>query len=118
MRTNLAARELLGRAQARKAQMIALIRRLVEQESPSFQKTAVDQLGRLLAREFEQRGAKVKFHPARKFGDHLQADFPGRGKPVMLLGHFDTVYDLGTLSSMRSEEHTSELQSHSFISYA
>ena len=100
MRTNLSARELLSRAEDRTPQMIALIRRLVEQESPSFQKPAVDALGRSLAREFEQRGAKVKFHPAKRFGDHLQAHFAGSGKPVMLLGHLDTVYELGTLSSM------------------
>jgi glutamate carboxypeptidase len=40
-------------------------------------------------------------HPQSAFGDHLLAEFDGdSGNPVMLLGHFDTVYDLGTLQSM------------------
>ncbi len=92
---------LLSGAQARLPQMITLIRQLVEQESPSFNKQAVDALGSTLAREFERRGAKVTVHRTAKFGDHLQADFAGSGgKPIMLLGHFDTVYDLGTTASM------------------
>lgn len=102
---------LLAAAQSRLPQMIALIRRLVEQESPSCNKVAVDALGNALAREFEQRGAEVNLHRAVNFGDHLQADFPDArgGKPVMLLGHFDTVYDLGTLSSMPWREERGRL---------
>jgi glutamate carboxypeptidase len=35
-------------------------------------------------------------------GDHLQVDFAGTGggKPVLLLGHLDTVYPMGTLATM------------------
>ena len=41
-------------------------------------------------------------HRSADFADHVQIDFPGgaEGKPVLLLGHFDTVYPLGTLASM------------------
>jgi glutamate carboxypeptidase len=41
-------------------------------------------------------------HHVRDFGNHLQVDFPGKtdAKPVLLLGHYDTVYPLGTLTSM------------------
>jgi glutamate carboxypeptidase len=81
--------------------MITLIRGLVEQESPSFDKAAVDQLGRMLADEFANRGGRVRLHRTPRFGDHLQVDFPARrGKPILLLGHFDTVWDVGTLKSM------------------
>src|SRR5439155_23768956 len=48
-------------------------------------------------------GGKIKFHPAEKFGKHLQIDFRPRGnkiKPVLLLGHMDTVYPIGTISKM------------------
>jgi glutamate carboxypeptidase len=101
----------LAAAKSRLPKMIALVRRLVEQESPSFNKPAVDALGRMLAREFEQRGAKVKLHRAASFGDHLQADFAGArgGQPVMLLGHIDTVYDIGTLSGMPWREERGRL---------
>jgi glutamate carboxypeptidase len=56
----------------------------------------------MLAGRFEGLGGHAKFHKAQSFGDHLQVDFPGKagGKPVMLLGHLDTVYPLGTLSTM------------------
>jgi glutamate carboxypeptidase len=101
----------LAAAQTRLPQMIALIRQLVEQESPSFNKQAVDAVGRTLAREFEQRGARVTLHRAAKFGDHLQADFPATrgGRPIILLGHFDTVYELGTLTSMPWREERERL---------
>src|SRR5438067_5266604 len=82
--------------------MIAEIRALVELESPSSNKTAVDRLGRMLATRFEALGGKAQFHRATNYGDHLQVDFAGvrRGKPAMLLGHHDTVYDVGTLRTM------------------
>jgi glutamate carboxypeptidase len=62
----------------------------------------VDQLGTLLAGRFEGLAGHAKFHRVQKFGDHLQVDFAGTGgrKPVLLLGHLDTVYPLGTLATM------------------
>ena len=62
----------------------------------------MDQLGALLAGRFEKIGGHAKFHRVQDFGDHLQVDFAGArgGKPVLLLGHMDTVYPMGTLSTM------------------
>src|ERR1700733_13471834 len=86
--------------QDRKDQIIQTIRQLVEIESPSDNKDAVDRLGSLLAGRFEGLGGHAKFHQVPNFGDHLQVDFAGAGsgKPVLLLGHLDTVYPLGTLA--------------------
>ncbi len=44
----------------------------------------------------------VKLHRQKKAGDHLQVEFAGaKGrKPILLLGHYDTVYDIGTLATM------------------
>lgn len=83
-------------------QIVQTIRQLVEVESPSDDKEAVDRLGGLLAGRFEGIGGHAKFHRTSGFGDHLQVDFAGKGsgKPVMLLGHLDTVYSLGTLANM------------------
>lgn len=88
--------------QERRDQMVQTIHQLVEIESPSDNKDAVDRLGTLLAGRFEGLGGHAKFHRVQKFGDHLQVDFAGtgRGKPVLLLGHLDTVYPLGTLATM------------------
>jgi glutamate carboxypeptidase len=84
------------------AEMLAVLKQMVEIESPSDNKGAVDNLGAYLAREFERLGGKVKIYPAEKYGDHLRAEFPGRAgaKPLLLLGHFDTVWPLGTLATM------------------
>jgi len=80
--------------------MVACLRELVELESPSNNKAELDRLGHHLASQFEKLGGRVKLHPQADAGDHLQVDFPGPGKPLLLLGHMDTVWDLGTLASM------------------
>ena len=86
----------------RQAQILETIRQLVEVESPSDNKPGVDRLGSLLAGRFEKLGGHAKFHRTTNFGDHLQVDFVGKGnrKPLLLLGHLDTVYPLGTLAQM------------------
>ena len=85
----------------RKDGIVQTVRNLVEIESPSDNKQAVDRVAALLAGRFEGLGGHAKFHRVPNFGDHLQVDFAGkRGKPVLLLGHYDTVYPLGTLASM------------------
>lgn len=81
--------------------LLQTIREFVEVESPSDNKPAADRMGALLATKFQTRGGRVRLHRAGDFGDNLQIDFPGRaGKPVLVLGHFDTVYPLGTLATM------------------
>jgi len=86
----------------RTEEMVRTIQHLVAIESPSDQKAAVDRLGELLATRFEALGGRVRRHRASDFGDHLQVDFAGKssGKPVLLLGHMDTVYPAGTLATM------------------
>lgn len=90
----------------RQGELLHELQTLVEFESPSGDKAAVDLLGAHLAREFERVGGEVTVHSATKFGDHLQVDFPSGGgasskqKPVLLLGHFDTVWEMGTLAHM------------------
>ena len=60
----------------RQAEMLEMLRRLVEIESPSDNKAAVDKCGKLLAREFERVGGKVKVHPARGYGNALLTRLP------------------------------------------
>jgi glutamate carboxypeptidase len=86
------------------SQIVETIRQLVEIESPSDIKQAVDRLGAVLASRFAEMGGRVRVHPAEKFGNHLQIDFRSSGsrdqKPLLLLGHMDTVYPIGTISKM------------------
>ena len=82
--------------------MVETIRAFVEIESPSDNKAAADRMGAFLAGIFEELGGKARLHRTEDYGDNLQIDFAGKGggKPVLLLGHFDTVYPLGTLAAM------------------
>jgi glutamate carboxypeptidase len=93
---------LLQFCQEHQAEMLETLKRMVGIESPSDNKAAVDRLGQFLAQEFERIGGKVTVDPQTKYGNHLKAEFSGSssGKPVMLLGHFDTVWPLGTLAGM------------------
>lgn len=88
--------------QSKQSDIVETIRQLVEIESPSDSKPAVDRLGSMLAGRFEKLGGHSMFHRAPDFGDHLQVDFAGNrsGKPVLLLGHLDTVYPAGILRTM------------------
>jgi glutamate carboxypeptidase len=83
--------------------MVESLRQMVELESPSDDKSAVDRLGEFLAEQLAAAGGRPTFHRQRERGNHLQVDFPGgddRRRPVMLLGHFDTVWAIGTLAKM------------------
>ena len=58
-------------------------------------------MAEFIAGKFSKLGGEIRFHRAQHFGNHLQVNFGGRSaKPVLLLGHYDTVYPLGTLTSM------------------
>src|SRR5689334_23256935 len=83
------------------SEMLALLQRMVEIESPSDDKLALDRMGEFLGREFERIGGKVTFDQQKEAGNHLKAEFGGSaGKPILLLGHFDTVWPMGTLKGM------------------
>ena len=92
-------------------EMVEQVREMVVRESPTHEKLACDALCAYLAQQFEALGGHVKVHRQPKAGDHLQVDFAGpRGrKPVLLLGHYDTVYDLGTLATMPWREQKGRL---------
>jgi glutamate carboxypeptidase len=79
------------------------LRELVQQESPSEDRPAVNAAMTLVERMAREQRARVKRHPQREFGDVFELRFgPPRSsrKPVLLLGHLDTVWPLGTLSKM------------------
>jgi glutamate carboxypeptidase len=79
---------------------IETIEMLARLESPSTDKPAVDRCGSELTRMLADAGADVRRVPQRERGDHLVARLAGSGEPVMLLGHFDTVWPIGTLARM------------------
>lgn len=86
----------------RQDRIVDTVRALVEIESPSDNKEAVDRIASFLAPKFEALGGRTQLHRSNDFGDSLQISFssPSGRKPVLLLGHYDTVYPLGTLENM------------------
>jgi glutamate carboxypeptidase len=99
------ASEHLGYFKKQQSKIVETIRQLVEIESPSDVKQSVDRLGTVLASRLADMGGRVHVHPAEKFGNHVQVEFRSAGKnknqkPVLLLGHLDTVYPIGAISKM------------------
>ena len=80
--------------------MISFLQQLVETESPTNDKKAVDRVGAILAEESQNLGAKLTFHPQEKHGDHIVAKWGEGENGILLLGHMDTVFPVGTLETM------------------
>jgi glutamate carboxypeptidase len=88
--------------------LLETIEALVRLESPTNDKAAVDRCGGDLAARLEAIGGRITRLPRPDCGDHLLAEFPaGRAatgfrerKPILLLGHFDTVWPVGQLERM------------------
>jgi glutamate carboxypeptidase len=95
-------RGLLAGARGKQSALLDLARKLVSAESPSDDKAAVDACVNLAAEHAKALGGRVKLHRQRGFGNVLEARFGKKSKAgrVLLLGHLDTVWPLGTLKSM------------------
>lgn len=96
-------RALLAGARRKQMALVEMTRKLVLAESPSGEKAAVDACVALAAERARELGGRVKMHRARRFGDALEARFGPRRrgeKPVLLMGHLDTVWPLETLKTM------------------
>lgn len=71
------------------------LRELVELESPSSDKAAVDRLASRLADKLEALGLDVQTVPVRERGNHVRAALGGGDRQVLVLCHMDTVWPVG-----------------------
>jgi glutamate carboxypeptidase len=99
---------ILAHVQGKQTEIIALIRRMVECESPSDDPRAVDRFVDLVAAEIAPFAA-VETFPGGQFGKHLLCEFslPGPTKKkgeILALGHSDTVWSMGMLAQMPFHE--------------
>jgi glutamate carboxypeptidase len=100
---------LLAFARSKQSEIIALIRELVECESPSDHPPSVNRFVDLLASKLEN-AAQVRAFGGGRFGRNLLADFPlpgmrkQRDGQILVLAHSDTVWPLGTLAQMPFRE--------------
>jgi glutamate carboxypeptidase len=97
-------RALLAGARRTQPDLLALTRKLVLAESPSDNKPAIDACMDLAAAHAKTIGGQIKRHRQKQFGDVLELRFGPKAKApadrVLLLGHLDTVWPLGTLKTM------------------
>src|ERR1700722_7677819 len=84
--------------------MLRLLEDLVTHESPSHAKAAVDRCGEIVAREWNWRKAEVGVLEQKSRGNPIRAELscgnPPSSPQILVLGHIDTVYPLGTLRQM------------------
>jgi glutamate carboxypeptidase len=96
---------LLHGLKSREKEFVRLLGEFVRCESPSHEKAAIDRMGRIVAREWQRRGARVRVLRQAQAGNHVRAEiWLGEGRPagqILILGHLDTVYPLGTLAKMQ-----------------
>lgn len=98
--TSTTSQRVLAYLRERETAMVADLIRLVELESPTEDKAAIDRLGRVLADELHGLGAQVDVLPQEAAGDHLRARWGVGPGGILLLCHMDTVWPLGTLAQM------------------
>ncbi|HVZ09264.1 M20 family metallopeptidase [Rhodopila sp.] len=73
----------------------------VKLETPTTDAASVNRLMDVAEAELTQAGAAITRIPGRDgFGDNLIARTEGSGQPILVSGHLDTVWSLGTLAQM------------------
>ena len=95
-----------------------LLREAVEMESPTYSRPDIDHVAHFFAREFRRQNGKVSLIENPKTGAALVAEFwsgpraagsrqsagrrekSSQQKPILLIGHHDTVWPKGTLARM------------------
>ena len=99
MGSNVSEQKLVEKIQAETDQIIALLRHLVELESPSHRKDLVDQVGALIGEHLRAQGLTPQVVPREEVGDVLWAEWgeeqEGR---ILVLCHMDTVWEAGSLA--------------------
>jgi len=80
--------------------MIDLLTELVNIESPSKDKAAVDNMSKRIAELFKSSGATVEIHPREAVGDIVLGKWNenATGKPILIVSHVDTVHPIGSVA--------------------
>jgi glutamate carboxypeptidase len=100
--------DLVAAVNRRQPQMLEMMRQLVSLESPTEDRAAVNRCVSAVEGWIESNGGRSQRRKQTSAGDLLVGRFgpapssrakPG-AKPLMLLGHLDTVWPLGTLKKM------------------
>ncbi len=87
--------QMIAVVEAEHDRSIALLERLVNQNSGSLNLDGVEKVGQMMRAEFEALGFDVRWVPMAAAGraGHLIATKKGKGKKMLLIGHLDTVFE-------------------------
>lgn len=95
---------ILTHLQSQREAMLTALRSLVEHESPSGDKPALDALAAKLARRFQAIGCEVGMIDNASGGNHLRIRFSAteaaERPPILVLAHYDTVWPIGTIDRL------------------
>ena len=94
---------LLAYCESQMGGFLRCLQQAVEIESPSQNAAAIDRMANFFASEFSARGANVRLLSHAAAGSAVVAECwsdAHDAKPILLLGHLDTVWDIGTLQQM------------------
>lgn len=100
--------EALARLREREREMLSLTRRWVEVNSFTENVAGVNAVGELLVEAFALPSLRLERKASVRYGDHLvwrtpAAQAPG-ARPILLVGHHDTVFPPGHFEGWREED--------------
>ena len=82
--------------------MLDLLKQLVDMDSPTDNRDLVNRLGDFIVDELRSQGATVTLDEQTERGNHVLGTFgSGDRKPVLMIGHMDTVWPAGTAFERR-----------------
>jgi len=89
---------------SRQGELVGLLKELVQLESPTSDKKAVDACSARAVERFRALGAKVSRKPQRDVGDFHIVEWPAKSEAgrerALVLTHVDTVWPVGRLARM------------------
>ena len=85
--------QILNYLKSQQPAMVTLLAQWVNHDSPTFQKAAVDAMGRMVLQSFVEAGAVVAdTYPQPQMGDHHRLIYGQGEEQILILCHLDTVW--------------------------
>ena len=86
---------ILSHLRSHQDEMVKLLEVFTNTDSPSTDKPLLDAFADLLARQWQDLGARVTILEQAKQGNHVKVEVGSGDKTILLLCHFDTVWNAG-----------------------
>lgn len=90
---------LINYIRANENDYLELFKKIIEYESPTHNKEAVDRLVDFIESYLIEYGVQVTRVSNERYGDHLVGEWGEGDEPILFVGHIDTVWEMGTINS-------------------